>query len=87
MVRGPKRVRDETITILMADCGSILFAQNDQGLRDIAYANAPAGKYAAGTPVEDSDIRHPGGSNMVFVDGHAKSYRPDRLIVEVPPLP
>jgi prepilin-type processing-associated H-X9-DG protein len=86
-VRGPlKDNGNECNKILLADSPSITFEQKRQGLTDIAYANAPAGKYTPGANGRASDVRHGTGSVCVFGDGHAMSYTPDRLLTEIPIL-
>lgn len=75
-----------TGAMVMADCSSFTFVQTPEGMMDVAYANAPAGTYAAGEIGAEPHIRHVSGSNVVFADGHVKCYSPQRLLSEIPPL-
>lgn len=78
--------RYPSATMVLADCPSLAFEQTSDGLMDVAYANAKVGTYRAGDLGSDADMRHPSGSNVLFADGHAKMYTPQRLLSEIPPL-
>lgn len=73
--------------MVMADCSSLIFFQTNAGLMDVAYANAPSGTYTAGSLGVDRHKRHVSGSNILFADGHVKSYSPERLLSEIGPIP
>lgn len=73
--------------MVMADCASLVFWQTNSGLMDVAYANAPSGTYTAGSLGVDKHRRHVSGSNILFADGHVKSYSPERLLAEIVPIP
>ena len=77
---------DASGIMVMADCSSITFAQTADGLMDVAYADAPSGTFKATDAADPSFMRHVGGSNVLFADGHVKNFTPQRLLSEIQPV-
>ncbi|MCL6628288.1 MAG: prepilin-type N-terminal cleavage/methylation domain-containing protein [Armatimonadetes bacterium] len=77
---------DTSSIMIMADCSSIAFVQTADGMMDVAYADAPSGKYKATDTVDASYTRHVGGSNVLFADTHVRNFSPQRLLAEIPPI-
>lgn len=75
----------ESDTIVMADCSGLFFAQDPDGIMDVAYADAPAGTYHAGDTGAEMHIRHVNGSNLAYADCHVDGGMPGRIISQANP--
>ena len=74
-----------TETLLIADSRQGGFGQWTSDLMGIAYASAPDADFdARGVTPRSSWQRHPGGSNVCFLDGHVKAYHAEQLLSAVP---
>lgn len=86
MSRGPTiDIWSESGTMVLADCSTFTFEQSPDGILDVAFADAPSGTYKAGDIASSLHIRHVGGSNVAYADGHVAGLSPQRLFAEVPP--
>lgn len=76
---------DAASVILVADARQSLISHRRADLLAIGYANAPDAHFAArGLQPDDRWRRHPGGSNICFLDCHVKAYKAEELLEAVP---
>jgi len=79
---------DAASVILVADSRRSLVSHLRPDLLAIGYANAPDADFdARGLQPDDRWRRHPGGSNICFLDCHVKAYKAEELLDAVAVVP